>query len=262
MTYIDYLNDFNKWLRSNHLPGNARLLYYSLLAVFNEAGWPESVQVDNYRLMSMIDVRTERVAISTRDKLVDCGFIRYNKGKKGSPNTYFLTKYTGKKVSQFGSVSGSESGSVSGSVSVSPNRSHIKTKNKTKTKTKNISPLPPREENWGVGPDLSAALSSWLTYRDEIGQGYTPTGLKFLIAEVQKNSTQYGESAVADVIRKSMASGWQGIAWDKLKKIDGSASSPTGGSRTACAGASNVKADMERMQKYLQELREEREGKD
>ena len=76
MTYIDYLNDFNKWLRSNYLPGNVRLLYYSLLAVFNEAGWPESVQVDNYRLMSMIDVRTERVAISARDKLVDYGFIR------------------------------------------------------------------------------------------------------------------------------------------------------------------------------------------
>ena len=105
MTYIDYLNDFNKWLRSNYLPGNVRLLYYSLLAVFNEAGWPESVQVDNYRLMSMIDVRTERVAISARDKLVDYGFIRYNKGKKGCPNTYFLTKYTGKKVSQFDSES-------------------------------------------------------------------------------------------------------------------------------------------------------------
>ena len=73
LTYIDYLNDFHRWLSSNHLPGSARLLYYSLLAVFNEAGWPESVQVDNYRLMSMIDVRTERVAISARDKLVSFG---------------------------------------------------------------------------------------------------------------------------------------------------------------------------------------------
>lgn len=255
MTYIDYLNDFNKWLRSNHLPGNARLLYYSLLAVFNEAGWPESVQVDNYRLMSMIDVRTERVAISTRDKLVDCGFIRYNKGKKGSPNTYFLTRYTCKKVSQFDSVSGSESGSVSGSVSVSPKCSHIKTKKKTKTK--NISPLPPNEESWEFGPDLSAALSDWLTYKEENQQGYTPTSLKVLIAEIQKNAAQYGETAMANLIRKCTASGWQGIVWDKLGKDDSSATSSGSKPGTVREGPSSIKADMDRMQRYLQQLREE-----
>lgn len=43
MTYIDILNDFDRWLRSNYLPGNSRLLFYSMLAVFHEAGWAESV---------------------------------------------------------------------------------------------------------------------------------------------------------------------------------------------------------------------------
>ena len=254
MTYIDYLNDFNKWLRSNYLPGNVRLLYYSLLAVFNEAGWPESVQVDNYRLMSMIDVRTERVAISARDKLVDYGFIRYNKGKKGCPNTYFLTKYTGKKVSQFDS----ESGSVSVSQSVSQKCSHIKTK--TKKKTKNISPLPPDEKNWGFGDDLAAAISDWLTYKEENRQGYTPTSLKVLIAEIQKNAAQYGEAAMADLIRRCTASGWQGIAWDKLGKCDSSVSPSRVESRTPYEGPSGVKADMDRMQRYLQQLREENQN--
>ena len=254
MTYIDYLNDFNKWLRSNYLPGNVRLLYYSLLAVFNEAGWPESVQVDNYRLMSMIDVRTERVAISARDKLVDYGFIRYNKGKKGCPNTYFLTKYTGKKVSQFDSVSGS----VSVSQSVSQKCSHIKTK--TKKKTKNISPLPPDEKNWGFGDDLAAAISDWLTYKEENRQGYTPTSLKVLIAEIQKNAAQYGEAAMADLIRRCTASGWQGIAWDKLGKCDSSVSPSRVESRTPYEGPSGVKADMDRMQRYLQQLREENQN--
>lgn len=258
MTYIDYLNDFNKWLRSNYLPGNVRLLYYSLLAVFNEAGWPESVQVDNYRLMSMIDVRTERVAISARDKLVDYGFIRYNKGKKGCPNTYFLTKYTGKKVSQFDSESGSVSGSVSVSQSVSQKCSHIKTK--TKKKTKNISPLPPDEKNWGFGDDLAAAISDWLTYKEENRQGYTPTSLKVLIAEIQKNAAQYGEAAMADLIRRCTASGWQGIAWDKLGKCDSSVSPSRVESRTPYEGPSGVKADMDRMQRYLQQLRGENQN--
>lgn len=202
MTYIDYLNEFNKWLKSNHLPGNTRLLYYSLLAVFNEAGWPESIQVDNYRLMSMIDVRTERVAISARDKLADSGFIRYSRGKKGSPNTYYLTKYTVEKVSQFDSESGS--------VSVSQLCSHIK----TKTKTNKESPLPPYLD---AGPALQSAFSDWLAYKQEKRQGYKPMGLRSLVTQVQKHAQQYGEAAVVQLIRDCMASNWQGIIWDKLK---------------------------------------------
>lgn len=47
MTYIDYLNDFNRWLESGNLPGGSQLMYFKLLNVFNRAGWPEYVQVDN-----------------------------------------------------------------------------------------------------------------------------------------------------------------------------------------------------------------------
>lgn len=138
MTYIDYLNRFNQWLKSNYLPGNARLLYYSMLSVFNEAGWPAFIQVDNLRLMFMVDTKTERVAISARDSLVGSGFIVYSKGKKRNPNKYRLTNFTIQKVSECDSVSDSECDSVSGSVSVQKTVSHIKTKKKNK-----ITPLPP-----------------------------------------------------------------------------------------------------------------------
>ena len=127
MTYLDLLNSFHQWQRSNYLPGNARLLYYSLLAIFNEARWPEQVQIDNFRLMSMLDTRTERVAIAARDSLVAAGLIEYSRGKKRSPNTYRL-KYTHQKVSESGSVFDSESDSISSSVSVLKTVSHIKDK--------------------------------------------------------------------------------------------------------------------------------------
>ena len=140
MTYIDLLNSFHQWQKSNYLSGNARLLYYSLLAIFNEARWPEQVQIDNFRLMSMLDTRTERVAIAARDSLVTAGLIEYNKGKKRSPNTYRL-KYTPQKVSENNSESDSvfdsESDSVSSSVSVPKTVSHIK------KKTKDNSLVPP-----------------------------------------------------------------------------------------------------------------------
>lgn len=133
MTYLDLLNSFHQWQKSNYLPGNARLLYYGLLAIFNEARWPEQVQIDNFRLMSMLDTRTERVAIAARDSLVAAGLIEYSKGKKRSPNTYRL-KYTPQKVSEndseSGSVFDSETVSTSSSVSVPKAVSHIKKKNK------------------------------------------------------------------------------------------------------------------------------------
>lgn len=140
MTYLDLLNSFHQWQKINYLSGNARLLYYSLLAIFNEARWPEQVQIDNFRLMSMLDTRTERVAIAARNSLVAAGLIEYSKGKKRSPNTYRL-KYTPQKVSEndseSDSVFDSESDSVSSSVSVPKTVSHIK------KKTKDNSLVPP-----------------------------------------------------------------------------------------------------------------------
>ena len=138
MTYIDYLNQFNALLKVTYLPGSVRLLYYGLLAVFNEAGWPEFLQVDNYRLMSLVDTRTERVVISARDRLVQLGVIRYVKGKKHTPNIYSLCCFTPQKVSVSVSVSGSVSVSVSGSetVSVSGSETVCETVSHIKTKTK------------------------------------------------------------------------------------------------------------------------------
>lgn len=90
MTYIDYLNEFNQWLETNALPVSSQLLYFRLLNVFNRAGWPEDVGVDNLRLQFMIGAKSENTAISARDKLVEAGFITYRKGRKGAPNRYAL----------------------------------------------------------------------------------------------------------------------------------------------------------------------------
>ena len=88
MTYIDYLNSFNQWLESNTLPGNAQLLFFRLLNVFNRAGWPEYVQVDTRRLTILADCEKD-AAYRARDKLCDAGFLNYRKGKKGPPPSTF-----------------------------------------------------------------------------------------------------------------------------------------------------------------------------
>ena len=123
MTYIDRLNEFNRWLESNALPGNAQLMYFRLLNVFNRAGWPESVQVDTLRLMQLTDCQ-KVAAYRARDKLVETGFISYRKGSKGRPTEYFLFD----KETEYGTKNDTENGTQNGT--------HIKNKNKNKNKTK------------------------------------------------------------------------------------------------------------------------------
>ena len=210
MTYIEYLNEFNQWLESGTLPGNSQLMYFKFLNLFNRAGWPEYVQVDNLRLMSMIGTKTKKTAIQARDKLVDAGFIAYGKGCKGCPNRYKLG-YRCKK------------GTLNDTLTGTLNDTHIKTKTKTKTKTKNIPPCIPPDD---FSPALSAAFSSWLQYKREKRQDYKPTGLQSLVAKVQKAAETYGEQAVIDLIGECMANNWQGIIFDRLER--GAARNPSG----------------------------------
>lgn len=128
MTYIDYLNRFNRWLETNALPASSQLMFYKLLHVFNRAGWPERVGVDNLRLMLLTDTRSEKSAIRARDKLVAAGFITYRRGRKGTPNQYALRGGPGETGRVSAGASAGESAGASGGEKGGP----IKTETKTK----------------------------------------------------------------------------------------------------------------------------------
>lgn len=214
MTYIDYLNGFHHWLESNSLPGNAQLLYFKLLHLFNRAGWPESVQLDNLRLMSLMDAESRPTATRARDRLVRAGFISFERGRKGSPNRYRLSRNRAENLPENVPVSVPENVPVSVPKNVPKNVPENVPHNKTKTKTKKASPLPPLPD---FGPELQRAFLDWLDYKREKNQAYKPTGLKALAAQVKSHAERYGEAAVAELIRACMASNWQGIIFDRLK---------------------------------------------
>jgi len=88
--------------------------------------------------------------------------------------------------------------------------------NKKKIKENNSPPLPP---SLGGSPGLQAVFEDWLAYKQERREAYKPTGLKSLVTQVQNAARQYGEQAVADLIRTSMASNWAGIAFDRLRQM-------------------------------------------
>jgi len=101
---------------------------------------------------------------------------------------------------------------------------------------------PPVSPSLGGGPGLQAVFEDWLAYKKERREPYKPTGLKSLVTQVQNAARQYGEQAVADLIRTSMASNWAGIAFDRLQRV---------GTRNSDGRAGNVFMDM---------LREEQHG--
>ena len=68
-----------------------------------------------------------------------------------------------------------------------------------------------------------SVISDWLVYKQERNEEYEPTGLKYLLSEIEQRIHQYGEQAACDVIRLSMVNGWRGIVWDKIKQEDSKA---------------------------------------
>lgn len=79
-------------------------------------------------------------------------------------------------------------------------------------------PPTPSVSDYGFSPELESAVTDWLTYKQERRESYKPTGLKSMLTQIQKAAAEYGDAAVIDIIRDSMASGYQGIVFDRLKR--------------------------------------------
>lgn len=246
MSYIDCLNSFNLWLESHALEPVSQLLYFKLLNVFNRAGWPESVQVDNLRIMTMTGQHSEKTATAARDRLVSAGLISYQRGKKNSPGRYSLIPIPCNFYGEFGG----EMGGYQGGYSASGCQTY---KDKEQDKEQDSSPpnppaggtgnppasspepeKPNRRRNPATSPELTPDEEStllafspglcdvtrdWFRYKAERRQMYKPTGRQQFIQRVLDNAQRYGADAVISVIRNSMSNGYQGVTWDKLPQM-------------------------------------------
>lgn len=64
---------------------------------------------------------------------------------------------------------------------------------------------------------VKSKLYEWITYKIERREPYKEQGLKTLLRQVENNALTYGDQAVCNLIDDSMASGWKGIIFDRLK---------------------------------------------
>lgn len=145
-------------------PPNSQLLFFRLLAIFNQAGWPETIRLDNFRLMSLLDTRTERVAIEARNKLVKAGFLQHQRGRKGHPSIYSLPE----DIPLEGRVSDSKNGSISESDSAPETVSHILRRRLRQ------SPFVPRRGRPGLGRSCREPSRGGLPTRRRNGRAISP----------------------------------------------------------------------------------------
>jgi hypothetical protein len=217
MNYVAQLNAFDQWLEVNSLSPLAQLLWLRMTMLGNRAGWPEWVQVDNRRLMAMTGMAHEKNFTVVRDKLIEAGLVEFRKGHKGSPNKYkMLPLYSDLPVYPPVKTPVKE-----------PVYPPVKTPaiyKPNETKPNVITPLPPDELSI-FSDELKSAVEDWFAYKAEKRQPYRPTGRRNLLAEITNNAAKHGDASVADVIRQSMSSNYQGIVWDRLKSGKPSAGS-------------------------------------
>lgn len=149
LQYIDFINAFHNWCYDHPLSKDVQIIFLKILHIMNLNRWEEWVEISNVRLMDFSDFSNEKTFIRCRDKLIELGFIEYQKGKKRQPNRYRLVKeffikqkqkYTCKFASQNYSITDSESDSISDSISDRHNKREEKDKdnNITRINTRNI----------------------------------------------------------------------------------------------------------------------------
>lgn len=65
---------------------------------------------------------------------------------------------------------------------------------------------------------LQVKMAEWITYKTERKESYKEQGMKSLLSKIEDHCVIYGDQAVCDLIDDSMANGWKGIIFDRLKQ--------------------------------------------
>lgn len=155
--------------------------------------------------------------------------------KKDVPLSVF-NKISFKSISTSGSI---DKTNFNGVKTYGNHKSKVK---ESKEKEINTTPLPPsgeqeeikretkKSENkdklnkiWSehrdrLSSNIRKKILEWIEYKKEKGKSYKPKGLNSLLVQLEKKLKIYDESVVIEIIDESMASNYQGILWDKLRK--------------------------------------------
>lgn len=156
MNYIKQINGFWNWVLLNGISQGEMVLYMAVLHCANVSNWKSSLTIPNSTLLSLTKISDRAQLNKVRNRLIQTGLIRYEKGSRGKTGTYVIKKLYGENDTGIGVNMCSENNTGSDTqpdtypdTYPGTNRTPIRPPyiNKTKTKQNETkSPLPPYEE--------------------------------------------------------------------------------------------------------------------
>lgn len=90
MNYLREINAFERQMRRQPLSTTAQLLWYKLMQFANGLYWPERFQIDNKRVLDLVNIKSLHSLIAARKELEDHGYLQFFPGVKGKPSFYRL----------------------------------------------------------------------------------------------------------------------------------------------------------------------------
>lgn len=96
MNYLTEIIAFNKFAQRSQIADKSQLLWYGLMAIDNECGWPAWFTAPLVRLMPMIHSTSKQSIYNARQELVDLGLLEIKKGHRGQAASYHLIPFEGR----------------------------------------------------------------------------------------------------------------------------------------------------------------------
>lgn len=196
------------------LSSRAKLFYGLLSSMCHTQGY---AWAKNRTMMRFLGVKSDGTVRKLLRELRDRGYITIDSDDGSGVRRIWLTDVLPRLADTPG-----EKSPPPGEKSPDPRRKIAGPQIKLNNINNNISPLTPQGEGTpdlsDMSPELAEAVTDWLQYKKERRVSYQPTGLKQLLTRIRRSAAEYGDAAVIDVISQSMASSYQGIVWDRLKK--------------------------------------------
>lgn len=91
VNFISEVMGFHRLTKTRRISNKAQLLWFNLFLLWNEAGFPDWLQVDVMRMMAMLQVNSKSTVIRARDELINAGLLVLKPGGNRQPNKYQFT---------------------------------------------------------------------------------------------------------------------------------------------------------------------------
>lgn len=75
--------------------------------------------------------------------------------------------------------------------------------------------------DYSISEPLADKIREWLVYKTERKETYKEQGMKSLLTQISKKTSEHGDFAIIDLIDECMANNWKGIIFERLEKRNG-----------------------------------------